>query len=68
MGNLKVDVDYEKFEGTDQVFIRQYADRDEAEKAMFKLDFDCYKVVAEYAEYIEVIFGHITKVYDEQEG
>ena len=61
----KVDVEYEEFEKTGRAFVRQYANRDEARLKMRELGFDCYKVVAEYEEYIEVIFGKITQYYDE---
>lgn len=62
----KVDVNYELWEdGLPRT--RQYADKEDAQKSMRELGFDCYKVVAKYEEYIEVIFGKITKVYDEEE-
>lgn len=62
----KVDVNYELWEdGLPRT--RQYTDREEAQNSMKKLGFDCYKVVAEYEEYIEVAFGKITKVYDDEE-
>lgn len=61
----KVDVEYEEFENSGRAFIRQYADRNEATLKMRENGFDCYKVVAEYEEYIEVVFGKITQYYDE---
>ena len=61
----KVDVEYEEFENSGKVFIRQYANRNEATFKMRELGFDCFKVVAEYEQYIEVIFGKITQYYNE---
>ena len=61
----KVDVEYEEFENSGKAFIRQYANRDEAVLKMRELGFDCFKVIAEYGEYIEVVFGTITQYYNE---
>lgn len=61
----KVDVEYEEFENSGKVFIRQYANRNEAILKMRELGFDCFKVVAVYEQYIEVIFGKITQYYNE---
>ncbi len=61
----KVDVEYEEFENSGKVFVRQYANRDEARLKMRELGFDCFKVIAEYEEYIEIVFGKITQFYNE---
>lgn len=61
----KVDVEYEEFENSGKVFVRQYANRNEAILKMRELGFDCFKVIAEYEEYIEVVFGKITQFYNE---
>ena len=40
----------------------QFADREGAQKYMKKNGYDCYKVIGEYNEFIEVVFGKVKGV------